>query len=148
MFSLGESSAHLETKRQIEDLRKTYGQEDWLQGVAGEQLHNVLGLEKPDPRSTSQIIAQRLSDIQTREERIDKFLKDSAGTCQDEIERMREIMEKNGSELTLVAPSQSGDTSSNSEMTSSFYSMYSGHKGSSDKDASDRDGKKKPTFLL
>lgn len=52
-YSLTTSMEHLETKRQIKELREKYG-ESWLQQQAGSQVQEALGLEKtPMPVTSS-----------------------------------------------------------------------------------------------
>lgn len=59
-YSLTTSIEHLETKRQIKELREKYG-ESWLQQQAGSQLQEALGLEKtPMPVTSSPYEAEFL----------------------------------------------------------------------------------------
>ena len=60
--------------RKIEQLRRLYGEEDWLHSQGAEQVHAVLGIEKSDPRSVAEIVAQRLADEERRREDINKFV--------------------------------------------------------------------------
>jgi hypothetical protein len=58
----GQDTQYLETKRKIEELRRKYGEEDWLHSAGADQVHVVLGIEKSDPRTVTEIVAQRLAD--------------------------------------------------------------------------------------
>ena len=64
----------MDTKRQIEELRRKYGKDDWLQGEGGDKVHEVLGIKRAgaDGRSVSEIIAQRISEAQSKKDDIDR----------------------------------------------------------------------------
>ena len=69
-----ENADHLDTKRQIEELRRKYGKDDWLQGEGGDKVHEVLGIKRTtDGRSVSEIIAERLSEAQSKKDDIDRY---------------------------------------------------------------------------
>ena len=56
----GQDRSHLEARKQIEDLRASLGQEDWLQGRAGEKVHEILGIQKEENTvSISEVILLR-----------------------------------------------------------------------------------------
>ncbi len=73
-----EDLEHLETKRQVEELRRIYGEDNWLQGAAGDRLQELLGITKPDPRSTDEIIAEKLAEIKGKEDDINRFVQESS----------------------------------------------------------------------
>ena len=64
--------------KKIEALRRMYGEEDWLHSQGAEQVHAVLGIEKSDPRSVAEIVAQRLADEERRQEDINKFVEQAS----------------------------------------------------------------------
>ena len=73
-FSTDDNREHLETKRQVEELRRKYGEDDWLQGEGGDKLNEVLGIKREDGdgRTVEEIIAKRLSEAQSKEDAIDR----------------------------------------------------------------------------
>ena len=73
-------SEHLDTMKKIEQLRRMYGEEDWLHSQGAEQVHAVLGIEKLDPRSVAEIVAQRLADEERRKEDINKFVEQATAS--------------------------------------------------------------------
>ena len=66
--------------KKIEQLRRMYGEEDWLHSQGAEQVHAVLGIEKLDPRSVAEIVAQRLADEERRKEDINKFVEQATAS--------------------------------------------------------------------
>ena len=85
-------SEHLDTMKKIEQLRRMYGEEDWLHSQGAEQVHAVLGIEKLDPRSVAEIVAQRLADEERRKEDINKFVEQATASvlARSAIEQMGE----------------------------------------------------------
>ena len=79
-FDLTLDSEHLDTMKKIEQLRRMYGEEDWLHSQGAEQVHAVLGIEKSDPRSVAEIVAQRLADEERRREDINKFVEQATAS--------------------------------------------------------------------
>ncbi len=120
-LSRGDDRGHLEVKRRIEDLRATFGQDDWLQGRAGEKVHQVLGIQKDDERSFSQVrqsrprlspsttartsylqvIAQRLSEAKSKEESIAKFVREAS------LQQQRQESSKGQGQASKEEPKES-----------------------------------------
>ena len=123
---------HLEAKRRIEELRETFGKDDWLQGRAAEQVNEVLGIQKVDTRSLTEVIAQRLAETRSKEEAVANFVIEASSLKQQpqqkELPTLQKIEQSEDVEKDLkrVVPeteqeegdAEEGDTSGE------MYSMY------------------------
>ncbi len=81
----GEDTGHLDTKRQIEELRRKYGEEDWLHSQAAAQVHAVLGMQEDAERNLSEMAAHRVED--SKKVDIDKFLEQAAASVREKLSR-------------------------------------------------------------
>ena len=129
---------HLTTATKLQMLRETFGEEDWMRAQAGDQLHQLLGLEiKPGP-DTSTIIADLMSrDIAKKgsvssnhEESSTKVLqftliKESSVASQSKESPVVTTDISRPLEKSLSPEGGEGDVSKRlSEISNSFYSAY------------------------
>lgn len=87
------SKGHLETKKQILEIRRRYGEDKWLSSQAGTFVQDIMGIQPPTYSITSEFTIENLNakDIVHRiEDSVNLLMKDTHIELNDKSESLKQ----------------------------------------------------------